>query len=423
MRNFMTECRNPAKRRQAGPAATILALALTSVIAVSQPAVAQNFLVLHQFTGASDGENPLAGLTIDRAGNLYGTAFGGGLHSAGLVFKISQSRAFSVLYNFAGGTDGIGPMARVVFGPNGTLYGTTNLGGGNGCRDGCGTVFNLHPPATICRTTMCYWSETVLNRFTGPNGQYPGYGDLIFDRAGDLYGTTVAGGADGDGTVFELSPAQGTWTENILHSFAPAEVDPWSGLTFDSEQTHLYGTLFDSGTHNAGAVYELTYNGSGWDESIIYNFTGTEDGGDLYAGVIMDATGNLYGATTEGAGGCHGGTVFELSPSGELWNYSNLYSFNEGMCRPNGPYGNLAMDAAGNLYGTTYQDGANLFGTVFKLTFSDDTWTKTDLHVFTGGDDGALPVGNILLDANGNLYGTAFTGGHFGHGVVWEITP
>ncbi len=267
--------------------------------------------------------------------------------------------------------------------------------------------------------------ENVIYRFSGPDGATPEYGDLVFDSAGNIYGTTVAGGASGDGAAYELSPSNGGWVESRLYCFSAAQVGPWSGLTFDTAG-NLYGTLFNSGKHNRGAIYQLTPSESGWDENVPYNFSGMEDGGDAYAGLITHAAGNFCGATSLGEvdGFCFGGTVFELTRSDEGWNLQTLYRFPASQCIPTGPFGNLAFGPDGSVYGITYRGGAYEYGTVFKLTKVNGTWTETDLHVFTGGpEDGGLPYGTVIFDAAGNLYGTASAGGQYGHGLVWEITP
>lgn len=171
-------------------------------------------------------------------------------------------------------------------------------------------------------------------------------------------------------------------------------------------------------------MYQLTHSENGWTGTDIYDFTGGADGAYPVAGIIVDTEGNLYGATSV-AGSGNGGTVFELSPSGGSWNYTLLYSF----AGPNngrqvvGPVGNLVLDAAGNLYGTTISDGAHGYGAVFKLTHSNGNWTYTALHDFTNGADGSYPYANLVFDGNGNIYGTASGGGAFGVGVVFEITP
>ena len=193
--------------------------------------------------------------------------------------------------------------------------------------------------------------------------------------------------------------------------------NPSNGLILDSTG-NLYSTTALGGSGAHGTVFELMSSGSGWTENILYNFTGGNDGSDLFAGLIFDGSGNLYGATS-GAGTGGGGTVFELTPSTGSWTLNTFYSFTGGSrC---GPLGSLFIQA-GSLYGITNCGGANHLGSVFKLTPSGGGWTYTSLHDFTGGTDGKIPFGNVVFDADGNIYGTASAGGSHGVGVVWEIT-
>src|SRR5208337_475040 len=201
----------------------------------------------------------------------------------GTVFGLSKKGSnwiLNPLYTFAGGNDGAVPYARVIFGPDGSLYGTTYNGGGGG---DSGTVFNLKPYPTACKTALCGWQETVLYRFSGgSDGANPGGGDLIFDQAGNLYGTTVNGGAYGAGTVFELMPFQGGWTESVLHSFSGTDgAFPSAGLIFD-KNGNLYSTTVGGGStpYGCGTVFKLTASGSGWRENVLYNFQCGNDGGN-----------------------------------------------------------------------------------------------------------------------------------------------
>ena len=390
---------------------------------------AQHFQVLHNFTGGLDGSAPYAGLSMDRGGNLYGTTTAGG-HGFGTVFALlhrGSGWAFNPLYGFAGGSDGEGPTARVIVGPNGSLYGTTYAGGGTGCSDGygCGTIFNLRPSPSVCRAALCGWDETVLYRFTGgSDGANPLLGDVIFDQAGNIYGTTQNGGSancggTGCGTVFELSPNGGGWTEKVLYSFTGAGGDganPYSGVIFD-QSGNLDGTTRQGGPAANGTVFRLTPNGSSWTENILYGFPSINDGYWPYGGLMLDHSGNLFGTTSSG-GLNGGGTAFEVTTSGSVDVFFNFAGPAYG-----GPYGTLTSDAAGNLYGVAYDDGAYGNGSVFKLTPTVNGWSYTDLYDFTGGTDGRCPYGGALLDAQGNLYGTAAAGGQYDVGVVWELTP
>lgn len=433
--------------RLACRAVCTLALILT-LISFAMPLMqAQTFAVLHSFTGSSDGGGPYAGLTMDRAGNFYGTTnFGGettcgGGFGCGVVFKLKPVNSAWVLtpiYTFQGYTVGDGqyPEARVLFGPDGALYGTTAVGGtGDSCVQHCGTAYRLTPAATACKSALCPWNETVLHSFMGPatDGAFPGFGDVVFDASGDLYGTTAEGGGGGFmgtcgeygcGVAYEISPSNGSWNTSTIYQFVngPANT-PFSGFVRDSSG-NLYGTTVEGGAAGDGVIYELTAAGGSWSQTILYNFLGQEDGRSPEAGLVADSFGNFYGATQYSTGG--GGTLFELSPTNDGWNYSVLYTF-DGY----GPLIGLTLDAAGNLYGTTWNGGLYGDGNVFKLTHSNGSWTYTSLHDFTGGNDGAKPISNVILDASGNLYGTASQGGSgsmggcdgHGCGVVWEITP
>ncbi len=411
-------------------AAGVMALLAGLIVTTAPEAQAQTFTVLHNFTGAQDGYYPTSGVTVDRAGNLYGTAQYGGSGTwcyinCGTVFKLTRkgsSWLTAPLYEFQGNNDGGNPFARVIIGPNGSLYGTTNEGGRNCYLYGCGTVFNLQQPAHAGANVLGAWTETVLYRFAGgSDGANPYAADLAFDDRGNFYGTTGNGGdsnqcQDGCGTVYKMTYANGTWTESVIHSFA-AYVDgqPWAGVTFDAAG-NLYGTTKSSGPRGSGAVYELVPSGNGWTERVLYSFSGS-DGAYPYSGIILDSAGNLYGTTC--CGGAHnGGTVFELVRSGANFTMQTLYNFPA----PGGPYGNVAIDAAGNVYGSTQEGGAYNRGIIFRLSPATGGWVFADLHDFDG-TDGSYPFGDVTFDASGNLYGTTTSGGAYNAGVVWELTP
>jgi uncharacterized repeat protein (TIGR03803 family) len=425
-------------------------LGLGLAIALSSISQAQTFNVIHNFTGQSDGRNPEAGLTIDGAGNLYGTAFLGRF-GGGTVYRLRRAGSgwvLDVLHTFTDPSDGSNPAGRVTFGADGALYGVTKNGGSSsncvlqGGGTGCGTVFKLRLPAHVCRSTSCPWTENVLYVFPAPGGSDGAFpsGDLTFDQQGNIYGTTSDGGSGacaglfnaGCGTVYELTTSGGSIQHTVLYAFQ-GPVDnyadgafPESGVILDAAG-NLYGTAAGGGLggpNGYGVIFELTPSASGWSESVLYNFTNGSDGGIPMGGLIFDGSGNLYGATTQG-GSSGGGTAYELTGSMGSWSFSPLYGFSGGGA---GPYANLTMDAAGNLYGTTYADGAHGYGSVFKLTPSSGGWTYTSLHDFTGGSDGGGPASNVVFDRNGNLYGTASSGGlsgcsALGCGLVWEITP
>jgi uncharacterized repeat protein (TIGR03803 family) len=425
--------------------AVVLGLAL---VAAAHTAQAQTYTVIHNFMGGDDGEEPNYGLTIDASGNLYGTTFGGdtGRGTAYMLSPGNPAWTLTPLYSFTGGTDGAAPYAAVVFGPDGSLYGTTGFGGKQnqqcttgGSFTGCGTVFNLKNPALHHRGgPSSFWNETVLYDFLGlSDGSTPFGARLIFDAAGNLYGTAFGGGStnctNGCGVVYELVSSNGSWPENVLYSFTGGNSDgasPWAGVIFD-QSGNLYGTTELGGAYGYGTVYELTPSGSGWTEKVLYNFQNQQDGSKPYAGLIFDQSGNLYGATTAGGTG-GGGTVFEMTPSGTGWAFQTLYAFSGGLGQlAGGPTASLVMDSVGNLYGATAGDGAYSFGAVFKLSLSSNgSWTYTSLYDFTGGNDGKIPRSNLVFDKYGNLYGTAgggpsspnCGGGGGGCGLVFEIS-
>jgi len=409
-------------------------LAVQSLRAQTTPQTTYTYTVIHNFTGGRDGAAPYSGVTIDGAGNLYGTTSGSGSGSSGSVYELKLrdgNYTVNPLYEFTGGADGAAPYARVVFGPDGVLYGTT-YGGGNDA----GAVFKLQPQPAACVIALCAWRQTVLFAFpaNGSGGYQPPFGDVIFDGTGNMYGTTGNGGADGAGVVWELTPP-GTWnTEAVLISFTgdggqyPGYY-PGGGVIFDSSG-NLYGTTFEGGSapNNFGVVYQLVATSRGWMENVLYNFTAGNDGGFPDGGLVFDASGDLYGTTSYGGAG-GGGTIFELSPPGTWTTFTPIYSFSgSGTCRlgtGSGPWAALTMDSAGNLYGTTCADGAHHYGNVFKLSPSGAGWTYTDLYDFTDGSDGGYPMSNAVCDSAGNLYGTTEEGGPgggSGYGVVWKIT-
>jgi len=408
---------NPKLRPRAATAALALAIVFVFAAVTPNTAHAQSFQVLYNFTGGSDGAQPYAGLTMDRAGNLYGTTHSGNQGTNwGNVYELRQHGTgwiFNALELFDGALE-----SGVVFGPNGTLYGTSP---NNISTLVYGYVYNLAPPInSFCHSVMCHWNSTVLYGFTGgADGWAPRYGSLVFDSAGNMYDTTSLGG-NGNGVVFEMSHSGPAWTEQPIYTFSGADgANPFSGVIFDSAG-NLYGTTTQGGANGFGAVYELTRVGLSWTEKVLYSFQGGNDGSLPTAGVILDQAGDLYGSTNAGGAG-GGGTVFELTPSGGNWNYSLIHSFTGGSdC---GPWGNLNFDAAGNLVGTTLCDGAFNAGNVFRLTNSGGTWTYTSVYDFTGGDDGKYPYCNVIFDTAGDMFGTAFRGGTVGQGTVWEITP
>jgi uncharacterized repeat protein (TIGR03803 family) len=387
--------------------------------------------ILHWFISPTDGSRPEANLIFDSAGNLYGTTFGGGrLCYCGTVFELSPMSngtwQETILYSFAGQSDGDGPMAGLTFDSAGNLYGTTS---GLALEiTSYGTVFKLSP------SSGGGWTLTTIHEFRGTaDGQHP-EGGVIFDSAGNLYGTTYGSGPN-DSLVYELSPsADGSWKETLLSS---SVINAVGNLVFDSAG-NLYGAESEMAAgFCCGSIFEVTPTATlPWQTRSIYSFGGGLDGQAPSASVIMDSAGNLYGTTIVGGGlndcsnGLYGqvgcGTVFKLSqPSAGNWSETQLYDF----VGSDGLYpSSLVTDGQGNYYGTTYIGGAYGSGEVFKTTQSSGTWVTTTLYNFTGLSDGGYPEA-LTLDSEGNLYGTAGFGGvgvsslGTGCGVIFELTP
>jgi len=405
---------------------TNAALILTMLMLVPVAGAAGNYKVLHSFTCA-DGRQPMGRLLLDGAGNLYGMTTYGGALGEGTVFELTPGQngtwTESVLYSFTGGTDGGAPTwSGLAFDATGNLYGTTVSGG-----LGYGVVFELAP--NLDGT----WTESVLYSFSGGEDGAAPMTVPVFDQAGNLYGTTTAGGAYGGGTAFMLTPgANGAWTEYVLHSFAGGSdgLSPWAGLVFDTAG-YLYGTTRGGGDatcnfgfNGCGTVFQLAPGSY----RVLHRFTGGKGGFDpSVSGLVFDTAGNLYGTTEYGGiGNCSYvgnpgcGTVFKMTPAADnQWNYEVVYRF-RGVKAGGDPF-RVVFDAAGNLYGTTVEGGLpgcdQECGTVFKLSPGQETV----LHRFTGS------VGNpdtgLVFDSAGNAYGTARYGGAGGAGVVFEMTP
>ena len=384
----------------------------------------------------TNGSVPYGRLIFDKDGNLYGTTAFGGANSCkcGLVFKLAPTSSGewteTILYTFKGGSDGSTPTAGLIFDEAGTLYGTTFYGGSSNCLSGCGTVFRLRQDSNGA------WSERVLYQFGGgADGANPN-GSLVLDSLGNLYGTTSCTAGDctilGRGTAFKLThSSRVTWTETVLHSFTVDGQDglyPMAGLAFD-RHGNLYGTTLEGGPGNLGTVFQLSPVGTGWNYSQIFTFGTLPSGGKWpYDSLIIGGKGKLYGATSAGGiskiciGGVEGcGTVFELSQdSNGIWTESVLHPFNGGSDGA-GPIGSLAFDTKGNVYSTTAAGGDSACtggcGTIVKLTQSGGAWTEDVVFRF-GLDTGWAPETGVVLDSQGNLYGTTIE-----RGVVFEFTP
>jgi hypothetical protein len=392
--------------------------------------------VLFVFPGGARGGNPSDKLIFDSAGNLYGTTNAGGGFSTncpngwcGAAFELTPTSSGTwketVLHDFKLGQGSAVPDGGLVFDSAGNLYGTTYYGGRGNCSERCGVVFELTP------TSDGKWKESVLYAFSGgADGGIP-IGGVIFDAAGNLYGTAALGW----GVVFELTPtSRGEWKEKVLYTGRKDGIHPSDGLLFDAAG-NLYGAAFGGGGNcsgGCGAVFQLVPRSNGkWREKVLHAFSGMNDGGYPNGGLILDSAGNLYGTTNLGGnrGDCQGfgcGVVFRLTPtSNGGWKETVLHTFTGGRDGAGPVY--LTLDAAGNLYGTTRDGGltnCQYCGVAFELTpTSNGEWKETVLHSFTGGKDGGSPASGLILDGKGNLYGAAYDGGADGWGVVFELTP
>ena len=401
--------------------AFLASVAFLLTIFVTLGLSAQQLNQLVTFNG-KNGNNPGGKLAMDAAGNIYGTTFYGGRFAdfgPGTVYRLTHKDsgwAFTTLYDFTGYNDGKNPWGGVTLGPDGALYGTTYGGG----LYGYGVVFKLQPPPTECKTATCYWTETVIHNFTGGSDGSAPQGVLVFDSAGNLYGSTIAGGEGSHGVVYELSPAEGSWNISILHAFIGGSdgSGPEDGVAID-RSGNIYGTTFLGGADSAGVIYQLVHGQSGWTENILHSFAGGDDG--IYpTALTIDPSGNLFGGTTED-GANKSGTVFELQPSGGGFSYSIIYQFGTLFGGPCDAECGFTLDSAGNLYGAG-DGGTGEGGVVFELSPSNGSWNVTVLWSFDV-QDGYDPSGWPILDAQGNLYGTTEYGGGGNDGNFWQLTP
>ena len=371
----------------------------------------------------------------------------GGISAMPILILLTAGSALTaqtetVLRNFPGLSSGQTTNSGLVADAAGNLYGTSTFSG----PFGLGTLFELSPPAA----GQTAWSYKTLHNFGvfPTDGQFPNSPSLIFDAAGNLYGTTAFGGRDDGGTVFELSPQpDGTWKEKILRGFNNTVTGPFNptSVIFDAAG-NLYCTS-NGGFYGNGAIFELSPNPAGgvWTVKMLHSFPSfPTDGFEPNGGLVIDAAGNLYGTTFMGGNRTASnvrGTVFELSPpavAGGKWTETILHDFGVGPGDPSDgwdPLAGLVRDAAGNLYGTTFNGGTfdsnNTGGTVFEVSpVPGGGWTETVLHNFSQNHvDGFWPTAGVTLDAAGNLYGTASAGGAnvdsptYVLGVVFELSP
>jgi uncharacterized repeat protein (TIGR03803 family) len=351
--------------------------------------------VLYSFTPYLNGTNPYGNVCVGPGGNLFGTTYSGGSANAGTVYRVNNAGK-AVLYNFTGGADGSSPSSSLLCDSAGNVYGTIGFNAG-----GAGFVFRVNGVGHL----------DVLYRFTGgDDGGYPA-GGVLQDSAGNLYGTTIGGGSAGMGVVFKLDSSG---HETVLHTFTGADGAYPQGDLIQDSAGNLYGTTSYGGptSAQAGVVYKLDPKGN---LTVLYSFTGGNDGGYPSVGVTRDSAGNLYGTTGGGSTGY--GVVYKLDPMG---NETVLYNFTGGADGGN-PIAGVTLDAGGNLYGTANDGGSSVvyggLGVVFKL---DADGNETVLHTFTG-KDGAYPSAGVTLDSAGNLYGATGSGGTANLGALFKL--
>ena len=412
----------------------LLLISVTFVLPMALNATTFRTILL--FNSQVNGAHPPEGVTLDAAGNLYGTTSSGGPSDLGSVFKLTKrpdgSWAESTLHFFKGGSDGGVPVSGVIFDKKGDLYGVT-VGGGDKCpeRRGCGTVYKLVPKPDGT------WTHSVIYSFSDADGGNQQKAGLAFDAAGNLYGFTQVGDVTCCGVVYRLKPNNdGSWSEDIIYTFTGGSDGgyPIDYPVFDSAG-NLYGETIHGGAHDCGAVFELTPNAGGdWSETIVHSFCESKSDGNFpRGGLTADASGNLYGVTVWGGGstgitekcslsGC--GTVFRLEPQlGGGWNYKKIHTFTG--TPGHDPHGGVVINAAGTIYGTTSIGGPKSDGTIYQLKPNPDgSWTAKNLHVFQGYP-GVYPISTMVLDKSGTLYGTTFFANPSleGAGTVFKLIP
>jgi uncharacterized repeat protein (TIGR03803 family) len=399
-------------------AVTILAIAALTLSAAS----ASNPEVLYSFAGGSDGEYLDTDLVIDSAGNLYGTTVQGGTFGGGTVFQLSPSITgwtHTVLYSFTGSKDGGEPYKGVTLDAQGNLYGTAVTGGAGSCEGGCGVVFKLTNSGGT-------WTQSVIHSFTGGNdGSGPGSG-LTFDPHGNLYGMTPTGGAYSLGVVYQLRPhTNSTWGLTVIHTFTGG-ADGSSGsagrLILD-RAGNLYGVTTVGGANGKGVAFQLTHSQTGWALVPLYAFKDQPDGALPYGGLILDRAGNLYG-TTYYAGANDVGTVYKLTHANGSWTETVLYNF-KGGTDGSSPISTLVSDAVGNLYGTTSDGGTSCAcGVIFRLARGvNGSWSETVRYRFPGAPGAGFSYNGMVGDSAGNFYGATTHGGLTNDGTIYKFTP
>jgi uncharacterized repeat protein (TIGR03803 family) len=384
-----------------------------------------NLQTLFDFTAQQGAGN---GVAIDRAGNLYGTTPNGGNNSAGFAYKLAHHLSWLLdpLFSFLGGNTGGEPTGAII-GPNGSLYGGAQ-GGIQNCGSGgsqyCGLVYNLTPQATACRTSLCSWNENVPYRFSSDSDGSGVINLSTYDSQGNLYGTTSTGGADDFGTVFELTPSGGSWTKTILYSFTGANDGTNPTQILVGNDGNLYG-IAGGGVFDGGVVFQLTSSNGQWTQSVIHAFGSEGDSSPAY--LVQDGAGNLYGIAENISQ--LSGVIFAVLKTGSGW------GFNQYLVKHNefDVLNNLTIDTAGNLYGTGY-DGSMFRGGrfkppqdnshdsyIFKASYANGSWNYQDLEYLS--DEYLDSSGSLALDPSGNLYGTTYDCGTNSSGTVWQLSP
>jgi uncharacterized repeat protein (TIGR03803 family) len=400
-------------RIRTGAATAIFVLSLATLSAATTD-------VIFSFAG-NDGEYADTDLETDYAGNIYGTTVLGGDFGSGTVFQLSPTPngwVHTVLYSFTGGADGGEPYKGVSLDRAGNLYGTAVTGGSGSCEGGCGVVYKLTKSGGT-------WTQTVIHAFTGgDDGSGPG-ARVTVDRSGDVYGMAPTGGANGLGTIYKIHQRpHGTPTFNVIHTFTGgADGSTGSAGRMILRHGRLFGAATTGGMYGSGIIFELTPTDVGeWDLRPVYSFRGQPDGSFPYGAILFDGSGNVYGTTYYG--GTNGiGAVYKLStrPTGE-WGEEIIYSFQDGT-DGNSPISNLVFDAAGNLYGTTSEGGAGS-GVIFKLSpVGGGQWIESVVHSFQGPPDGSFAYNGMVVDRFGNFYGATVHGGMNDDGSVYKFTP
>jgi uncharacterized repeat protein (TIGR03803 family) len=375
--------------------------------------------LVYSFTGNDDGEYTDTELVMDSAGNLYGTSVQGGRYGGGTVFQVTPAGVHTVLYDFTGGADGGEPYKGVTLDAQGNLYGTAVTGGGGSCEGGCGVVFKLTNSGGT-------WTQTVIHTFTGgSDGAGPG-SPVAIDKHGNIWGTTPTGGADGMGVVYELAPdATGGWKQRVIHTFTGGNDGGGgsAGRFLIDAHGNLYNVCTVGGANGFGTVYEISPIQGKWQFRTLYAFKDQPDGASPYGGLISDRAGHLYG-TTYYAGAYDLGTVYRLTNNNGTWTESVLYSFKGGTDGAS-PISSLVADAAGNLYGTTSDGGAAACtcGVIFRMSRNATGWTEAVAYRFPGTPQPGFAYNGMIRDAAGNFYGATVHGGGGNDGAIYEFIP